>query len=53
MKKQLKQLRETMGAGKEVPVIPFSSETRQGREEVWQVMLESLQQEEDGQAAQD
>ncbi len=53
LQKQLKQLRETMGAGKEVPVIPFSSETRQGREEVWQVMLESLQQEEDGQAAQD
>lgn len=43
LQKQLKLLRETLGAGKETQIIPFSSETKQGREQVWEVMLRILE----------
>ena len=43
LQKQLKLLRETLGAGKEARIIPFSSETKQGRDEVWNVLLEIAQ----------
>ena len=33
--RQIKLLRTGLGIGKEVRVIPFSAETKQGREEIW------------------
>ena len=42
--KQLKLIRETLGADKETVMIPFSSETKQGREEIY-TLLESYLQE--------
>ena len=42
LQKQMKLLRETLGAGKETMIIPFSSETKQGREEVWKILLKLL-----------
>ena len=35
LQKQLKILRTGLGVGTEVMVIPFSAETKQGREEIW------------------
>lgn len=35
LKKQEKMIRETLGCAGEIPVIPFSSETKRGREEVF------------------
>ena len=43
LQKQLKLLRETLGAGKETVIIPFSSETKQGREQVWEILLKYLE----------
>ena len=43
LQKQLKLLRETLGAEKGTRIIPFSSETKQGRDEVWNVLLEIAQ----------
>ena len=40
LQKQLKMIRETLGAGKETKIIPFSSETKQGREQVWELLSE-------------
>lgn len=39
--KALKILREGLGIGSEVTVIPFSSETKQGREEIWELISET------------
>ena len=33
--KQVKMIRETLGLQKDEPVIPFSAETKQGREEIF------------------
>ena len=41
--KQLKLIRETLGADKETVMIPFSSETKQGREEVYSLLESYLQ----------
>lgn len=36
--KQLKLIRETLGCEKDALLIPFSAETKQGREEIWEVI---------------
>ncbi len=36
--KQIKLVRETLGCGKDTTIIPFSSETKQGREEVYAIL---------------
>ena len=41
MQKQVKLLRETLGADRQTPVIPFSAETKQGRDEVWDFLWKS------------
>ncbi len=38
--KQVKQIREGLGLSKEDRLIPFSAETKQGREEIWQLLEE-------------
>ncbi|MBE5846889.1 MAG: YihA family ribosome biogenesis GTP-binding protein [Lachnospiraceae bacterium] len=38
IQKQLKLIRETLGADKETVMIPFSSETKQGREEIYTLL---------------
>lgn len=39
--KHVKMVREGLGVGKEGTVIPFSAETKQGREEIW-ALIESM-----------
>ena len=41
--KQLRLIREALGAGPEVTVIPFSAETKQGREEIYALMENDIQ----------
>ncbi|MDE7222464.1 MAG: ribosome biogenesis GTP-binding protein YihA/YsxC [Acetatifactor sp.] len=43
IQKQIKLLRETLGAEKDTLIIPFSAVTRQGREEIYEVIEEILQ----------
>lgn len=43
IQKQVTLLRETLGAEKDTRVIPFSAETRQGREEIYEIIEEILQ----------
>ena len=38
--RQVKILREGLGMAKEEVLIPFSAETKQGREEIWKLMEE-------------
>ena len=38
LQKQLKLIREGLGAGPDVTVIPFSAETKQGREEIYALL---------------
>ncbi|MFQ9933881.1 MAG: ribosome biogenesis GTP-binding protein YihA/YsxC [Lachnospiraceae bacterium] len=38
LQKQLKAIREGLGAGKETVIIPFSAQTKQGREEIWSLI---------------
>lgn len=40
IQKQVKLMKEALKAEKEIKVIPFSAETKQGREEIWQVIEE-------------
>lgn len=40
--RQVKALREGLSMGKEDVLIPFSAETKQGREEIWRLMEEEL-----------
>lgn len=40
--KQVKMIREGLGMGKEDRLIPFSAETKQGREEIWALMEDHL-----------
>ena len=46
VQKQVKILREGLGLKKESILIPFSAETKQGREEIWQIMDKLLESEE-------
>ncbi len=41
--KQIKLIRESLGATKETVILPFSAETKQGREEVWQLICQKLE----------
>lgn len=43
IQKQLKIIREKLGAGKETIMIPFSAETKQGRDEIYKVMDDILE----------
>lgn len=43
IQKQVTLLRETLGAEKDTRIIPFSAETRQGREEIYEIIEEILQ----------
>ncbi len=36
--KQLKLIRQTLGCEKDTKLIPFSAETKQGRDEIWEVI---------------
>lgn len=40
LQKQLKLIRTGLGLGPETRILPFSAQTKQGREEIWQVMDE-------------
>ncbi|MCQ2513441.1 MAG: YihA family ribosome biogenesis GTP-binding protein, partial [Lachnospiraceae bacterium] len=42
IQKQLKIIREKLGAGKETKMIPFSATTKQGRDEIYALMDELL-----------
>ena len=44
--KQKKLIRETLGASKETIIIPFSAETKQGREEIYEIIDGYLPEEE-------
>ena len=44
--KQVKLIRDTLGMGKDGVLIPFSAETKQGREEIWAYLEGYLGQEE-------
>jgi len=39
--KNLKQIREKLGMGTETKIIPFSAVSKQGRDEIWEVILSS------------
>ena len=43
IQKQVKLLRETLGAEKDTRIIPFSALTRQGREDIYEIIEEILQ----------
>lgn len=36
--KQIKLIRETLGCGKETTIVPFSAETKQGRDEIYTIL---------------
>lgn len=40
--KHVKMVREGLGIGKNSPIIPFSSVTKQGREEIWDLVEQQL-----------
>ncbi|MBP3568691.1 MAG: YihA family ribosome biogenesis GTP-binding protein [Lachnospiraceae bacterium] len=48
VQKHLKMLRTGLGLKKETILIPFSSETKQGKEEVWQIIDSYLAEEQNG-----
>lgn len=41
--KQIKLLRETLGAGEDIRIVPFSAVSKQGREEIYEIIEEILQ----------
>ncbi len=43
--KQIKTIRQKLSLEKDVPVIPFSAQTRQGREEIWEMIAVCMEQE--------
>ena len=45
--KQVKLLRTGLGLPKETKLIPFSAETKQGRDEIWEIMEQLLEVEEE------
>ena len=42
LKKHIKAIREKLAMTKEETIIPFSSKTKQGREEIWEVIIRSI-----------
>ncbi len=50
VQKQLKMIRTGLGLKKETILIPFSSETKQGKEEVWNIIDSYLTEEQDVEA---
>ena len=44
--KQVKLIRDTLGMEKEGVIIPFSAETKQGREEIWELIRGLMEEEE-------
>lgn len=42
----LKSIRETLGADEETIILPFSSKTKQGREDIWDLMDQVIENEE-------
>ena len=46
--KQIKLIRETLRVEKDTIVIPFSAETKQGREEIWELIEDVCRAEESG-----
>ena len=38
LQKQIKSIRDTLGVGSETPILPFSAETKQGREDIWDLI---------------
>ena len=42
VQKSVKILRQGLGLGSDVMVIPFSAETKQGREEIWEMISETV-----------
>ena len=45
LQKQIKAVRQGLGADKDTVVIPFSAQTKQGREEIWETIEEVLKEE--------
>ena len=45
--KQIKQIRESLGAGKDTIIVPFSSETKQGRDIIWDFMDQVIENEQE------
>lgn len=41
VQKHVKMIREGIGAGEETKIIPFSSVTKQGRDEIWNLILDA------------
>ena len=41
--KQLKTIRQGLGMGAEDILIPFSAETKEGREEIWELLERTVQ----------
>ena len=41
--KNIKVIRETLGCGKETKIIPFSAVSKQGKEEIWNLIEDSIQ----------
>ena len=41
--KQLKTIRQGLGMGAEAILIPFSAETKEGREEIWELLEQTVQ----------
>lgn len=39
---RLKEIRQVLGTGTDIAVVPFSSETKQGRDEMWELLNEAL-----------
>ena len=46
MQKQVKAVRQGLGVDKETAVIPFSAQTRQGRDEIYEMIDRILEQSE-------
>ena len=42
VQKQVKAVRDGLGMAKEALLIPFSAETKQGRDEIWELMDEMI-----------
>ncbi len=43
IQKQLSAVRKGLGLSAETPLIPFSAQTRQGRDEIWKIIEERIQ----------
>ena len=40
--RQVANIRKVLGADKDVKIIPFSAETKQGRDDIWNLLDENL-----------